>query len=227
MIEVVLNDRLGKKVRVKCNEDDTIGDLKKLVASHTGTRDDKIRIQKWHTIYKDHITIRWHGPRALQRLIPTTPYPSFNSATSSNNILTLYFSQLFHYLIRFSSIIQCSFVNQVGFFFLELFCRGSYNYLIPIIIIFNYLEWITCEILYVYGPILIQHLLKERWRESKAIVQGNVLVVVGRKAIVFTLLLPFIFWSALVAGPKIWPEEKFQTFQLSLYVFFLVVWRNV
>ncbi|CAL9757515.1 unnamed protein product [Musa acuminata subsp. burmannicoides] len=30
MIEVVLNDRLGKKVRVKCNEDDTIGDLKKL-----------------------------------------------------------------------------------------------------------------------------------------------------------------------------------------------------
>ncbi|BAF27575.2 hypothetical protein NC651_011796 [Populus alba x Populus x berolinensis] len=28
MIEVVLNDRLGKKVRVKCNEDDTIGDLK-------------------------------------------------------------------------------------------------------------------------------------------------------------------------------------------------------
>ncbi|ONK63940.1 uncharacterized protein A4U43_C07F20480 [Asparagus officinalis] len=37
MIEVVLNDRLGKKVRVKCNEDDTIGDLKKLVAAQTGT----------------------------------------------------------------------------------------------------------------------------------------------------------------------------------------------
>ena len=45
MIEVVLNDRLGKKVRVKCNEDDTIGDLKKLVAAQTGTRPDKIRIQ--------------------------------------------------------------------------------------------------------------------------------------------------------------------------------------
>lgn len=25
MIEVICNDRLGKKVRVKCNEDDTIG----------------------------------------------------------------------------------------------------------------------------------------------------------------------------------------------------------
>lgn len=36
MIEVVLNDRLGKKIRVKCNEDDTIGDLKKLVAAQTG-----------------------------------------------------------------------------------------------------------------------------------------------------------------------------------------------
>ena len=58
MMEVVLNDRLGKKVRVKCNEDDTIGDLKKLVAAQTGTRADKIRIQKWYTIYKDHITLQ-------------------------------------------------------------------------------------------------------------------------------------------------------------------------
>uniref|UniRef100_A0A0D9YV97 Ubiquitin-like domain-containing protein n=1 Tax=Oryza glumipatula TaxID=40148 RepID=A0A0D9YV97_9ORYZ len=57
MIEVVLNDRLGKKVRVKCNEDDTIGDLKKLVAAQTGTRAEKIRIQKWYNIYKDHITL--------------------------------------------------------------------------------------------------------------------------------------------------------------------------
>ncbi|XP_026416497.1 ubiquitin-like protein 5 [Papaver somniferum] len=56
-IEVVLNDRLGKKVRVKCNEDDTIGDLKKLVAAQTGTRADKIRIQKWYNVYKDHITL--------------------------------------------------------------------------------------------------------------------------------------------------------------------------
>jgi len=46
MIEVICNDRLGKKVRVKCNEDDTIGDLKKLLAAQTGTRPEKIRIQK-------------------------------------------------------------------------------------------------------------------------------------------------------------------------------------
>ncbi len=57
MIEVVLNDRLGKKIRVKCNEDDTIGDLKKLAAAQLGTRHEKLRIQKWYTVYKDHITL--------------------------------------------------------------------------------------------------------------------------------------------------------------------------
>jgi len=57
MIEVVLNDRLGKKVRVKCNEDDTIGDLKKLAAAQLGTRPEKLQIKKWYTIYKDHITL--------------------------------------------------------------------------------------------------------------------------------------------------------------------------
>ncbi|KAF4520287.1 hypothetical protein B566_EDAN010234, partial [Ephemera danica] len=46
MIEVTCNDRLGKKVRVKCNNDDTIGDLKKLIAAQTGTRYDKIVLKK-------------------------------------------------------------------------------------------------------------------------------------------------------------------------------------
>jgi ubiquitin-like protein 5 len=57
MIEVICNDRLGKKIRVKCNADDTIGDLKKLLAAQTGTRPEKLRIQKWYTVYKDHITL--------------------------------------------------------------------------------------------------------------------------------------------------------------------------
>ncbi|KAF4529757.1 hypothetical protein B566_EDAN017906 [Ephemera danica] len=58
MIEVTCNDRLGKKVRVKCNNDDTIGDLKKLIAAQTGTRYDKIVLKKWYTIFKDHITLQ-------------------------------------------------------------------------------------------------------------------------------------------------------------------------
>nr|XP_045010109.1 ubiquitin-like protein 5 [Jaculus jaculus] len=67
MIEVVCNDRLGKKVRVKCNTDDTIGDLKKLIAAQTGTRCDKIVLKKWYTIlffyffwytiFKDHVSL--------------------------------------------------------------------------------------------------------------------------------------------------------------------------
>ncbi|CAD7973114.1 unnamed protein product [Amoebophrya sp. A120] len=58
MIEIILNDRIGKKIRVKCNPDDTIGDIKKLVAAQSGVRPEKIRLQKWYQIYKDHITLQ-------------------------------------------------------------------------------------------------------------------------------------------------------------------------
>jgi ubiquitin-like protein 5 len=57
MIEVVCSDRVGKKIRVKCNPDDTIGDLKKLIAAQIGTRPEKIRLQKWYSVFKDHITL--------------------------------------------------------------------------------------------------------------------------------------------------------------------------
>ncbi|GAA6046884.1 hypothetical protein NBRC10513_001626 [Rhodotorula toruloides] len=58
LIEVIANDRLGNKVRVKCDSDDTVGDLKKLIAAQTGTKAEKIVLKKWYTIYKDHITLR-------------------------------------------------------------------------------------------------------------------------------------------------------------------------
>ena len=58
MIEVICNDRLGRRVRVKVNQDDTIGDLKKVIAAQTGTRPDRIKIQKWYKVYKDNITLR-------------------------------------------------------------------------------------------------------------------------------------------------------------------------
>jgi ubiquitin-like protein 5 len=44
MIEVIVNDRLGKKERIKCRPDDTIGMLKKLISAKTGTRPEKIRL---------------------------------------------------------------------------------------------------------------------------------------------------------------------------------------
>ncbi|XP_033246762.1 ubiquitin-like protein 5 [Drosophila miranda] len=57
MIEITCNDRLSKKVRVKCNPDDTVGDLKKLIAAQTGTKHEKIVLKKWYTIYKDPIRL--------------------------------------------------------------------------------------------------------------------------------------------------------------------------
>ncbi|KAK3009976.1 hypothetical protein RJ639_012831 [Escallonia herrerae] len=50
--------RAGEKVKVKCDEDDTIDNLKKLVAAQTRTRVDKIRIQKWYNTYMDYITLK-------------------------------------------------------------------------------------------------------------------------------------------------------------------------
>ncbi len=58
MIEVLFNDRLGRRIKLKCNEDDTIGDLKKLVAALTGTRAEKLRLQKTDNVFKDHITLQ-------------------------------------------------------------------------------------------------------------------------------------------------------------------------
>ena len=57
MIAITVNDRLGKKVRILCNEDDTVGDIKKVLAIKTGTRAESIVLKKWYNILKDHITL--------------------------------------------------------------------------------------------------------------------------------------------------------------------------
>nr|AAX30628.1 SJCHGC06060 protein [Schistosoma japonicum] len=58
MIEITCNDRLGKKVRIKCNPTDKVSDLKKLIAAQTGTNWERIVLKKWYTIFKDHITLQ-------------------------------------------------------------------------------------------------------------------------------------------------------------------------
>lgn len=57
MIEVLVNDRLGKKVRVKCLEDDTIGDFKKVLGLLLGAQASKLVLQKGGSVLKDHITL--------------------------------------------------------------------------------------------------------------------------------------------------------------------------
>ncbi|XP_024068314.1 ubiquitin-like protein 5 [Terrapene carolina triunguis] len=42
---------------VLLSTEDTIGDLKKLIAAQTGTRWDKIVLKKWYTIFKDHVSL--------------------------------------------------------------------------------------------------------------------------------------------------------------------------
>lgn len=57
MIEVLANDRLGKKVGVKCLPEDTVGDLKKVLGVQIGVAPDKIILKKGHQVFKDHISL--------------------------------------------------------------------------------------------------------------------------------------------------------------------------
>ncbi|CAR21312.1 Ubiquitin-like modifier HUB1 [Lachancea thermotolerans] len=57
MIEVEVNDRLGKKIRVKCEGEDTVGDFKKVLALQLGISWTKIVLQKGGAVLKDHITL--------------------------------------------------------------------------------------------------------------------------------------------------------------------------
>lgn len=57
MFEIIVNDRIGKKVRIKCFPTDTIFNFKQLIAAHIGTKPEKIRLQKAYTVLKDKITL--------------------------------------------------------------------------------------------------------------------------------------------------------------------------
>ena len=90
MLEITCNDRLGKKVRVKCNADDTIGDLKKLIAAQTGTRADKIVLKKWYTIFKDHIQLQ--DCKFLQNRLPISFTYIVESVRKNCNIICLFWN---------------------------------------------------------------------------------------------------------------------------------------
>lgn len=57
MIEVICNDRLGRKIKVKCNPDDTIGEFKMVLAAMIGSQPEKIVLKRWHNVFKDHISL--------------------------------------------------------------------------------------------------------------------------------------------------------------------------
>lgn len=57
MISITVNDRLGKKVRILCNEDDKIGDIKKVIAVKLGTQADRIVLKKSYRIFDNKLTL--------------------------------------------------------------------------------------------------------------------------------------------------------------------------
>lgn len=56
-MEVSCNDRIGRKVKVKCLPEDTIGDFKKVLGVQIGTLPEKIILKKGYITFKDHITL--------------------------------------------------------------------------------------------------------------------------------------------------------------------------
>lgn len=56
-IEVTCSDRVGRKVRVKCLPEDTIRDLKSVLALQTSMDVDRLLLKKGYITYKDHITL--------------------------------------------------------------------------------------------------------------------------------------------------------------------------
>ncbi len=89
MIEVILNDRLGKKIRVKCNEDDTIGDLKKLVAAQTGTRPEKIRCVSLSLSLSLSLSPSPLGRREKKSALSKPRFPTFLQTDDASNIFSL------------------------------------------------------------------------------------------------------------------------------------------
>jgi len=56
-IEVLCNDRVGRKVRVKCLPEDLVGDFKRVLAVQLGSAPDRIVLKKGYITYKDHISL--------------------------------------------------------------------------------------------------------------------------------------------------------------------------
>lgn len=57
MIEIFVNDRIGHRERIKCNEDDKIGDIKILVAFKIGTRPERIKLCLGERLLSDNVTL--------------------------------------------------------------------------------------------------------------------------------------------------------------------------
>lgn len=58
IIAIIANDRLGKKVRVLCNDKVTISDVKEIIVYKIGTKAEEIIIKRSYRICNDHLTLQ-------------------------------------------------------------------------------------------------------------------------------------------------------------------------
>nr|WP_293836840.1 ubiquitin-like protein [uncultured Arsenicibacter sp.] len=56
-LELIIVDRIGRKLRFKMEFSDTIGDLKAKIAEKTGLNKSEIQLKRRDTVYKDHSQI--------------------------------------------------------------------------------------------------------------------------------------------------------------------------
>ena len=54
---IIVNDRHGRKERIKCFPSDTVLVLKKLISAKLGTRLEKIRLQRGNSVLSDLVTL--------------------------------------------------------------------------------------------------------------------------------------------------------------------------
>ncbi len=57
LIEVTINDRSGSKCKVQCSPTDTIFYVKQLAAQKLGGRPEKMKFQRWNTVFKDDMQL--------------------------------------------------------------------------------------------------------------------------------------------------------------------------
>lgn len=57
MLEVVCNDRLGRKTGVKCLGEDTVGELKLVLGAQIGMDPARIVLKRGYLVLKDHISL--------------------------------------------------------------------------------------------------------------------------------------------------------------------------
>lgn len=62
---------VSQSERVKCSLDDTIGDLKKLIAAQTGADPTKITLKKWQ---ESTVTLRPYDANRISPIFPGIPH---------------------------------------------------------------------------------------------------------------------------------------------------------